>query len=132
MKKILFNFTLSFIAFIFPACNGDDSSDDQELVNSLLGEWEEISPCQSCSTVYFKNKNTIELKFTSDAEIYTITYTVNDNSILATRNWNVGNGKESNTVGVLFKTKDTLELLQFKVTDATSTTGFEDIILKRM
>jgi len=114
------------------ACNDDDASDEQELVNSLLGEWEEIAPCQSCSTVTFKDRNTIELQLSSDSEIYIITYTVNDNSILATRNWNVGNNKESNTVEVLFKSKDTLELLQFKVTDATSITGYEDILLKRM
>src|SRR5690606_10568681 len=131
MKNNLFKLILSFIMISASACNDDDASDEQELVNSLLGEWEEIAPCQSCSTVTFKDRNTIELQLSSDSEIYIITYTVNDNSILATRNWNVGNNKESNTVEVLFKSKDTLELLQFKVTDATSITGYEDILLKR-
>lgn len=123
---------LSLIFISLFSCDDGDSSSGKELTRSLSGEWSEISPCFSCSTVTFKGDSEIELKYESDPEIYKISYSIERNSILINRLWDVGNDKKSNLVAVVFKSQDTLELKQFKLTDASSTTGFEDIQLKRI
>src|SRR5690606_11860361 len=132
MKKLLSKFILSFIVSFALSCDSDKVSREQELINSLIGKWEEISPCMSCSTVTFKNNDTIELKFYSDPKTYYIRYSIDGEYITVIRDWDIGSGKETNKIKVIFKSKDTLELLQFKATDAVSTTGYDDIQLKRM
>lgn len=131
-NRPFFMVIMPLLVFWALSCSGDDSSNEQKLVNSLLGAWEEVAPCASCMTITIKDGHTIELKFASDPELYTMSYTVNDNALFVTRNWNVGNDRESNRVEVKFQSKDSLQLFQFKVTDAMSPTGYEDILLKRL
>ena len=131
-KSPFLKLLVPFFVLLALSCSGDDASQEQELVNSLLGAWEEVAPCASCLTVTFKDGHAIELKFASDPELYTMSYTVNDNALFVTRNWNVGNDRESNRVEINFQSKDSLELFEFKATDAASTTGYEDILLKRL
>ena len=129
--KPLFLITSILIYAFFLSCDNNEVSSEQKLIDSLIGKWEEISPCMSCSMVTFKDDNTIELKFNFDSEIYNISYSVDGEFLTLIRHWDVGGNKESNRVKVLFDSKDTLQLLQFKATDVTSATGFEDIQLKR-
>ena len=130
MKNLIL--LLSGFCFINTSCSSNDRNNDQELINSLIGEWEEVAPCESCSVVTFEENNFISLQYDSDLEIYRMTYTLENNSMQVNRLWDVGEEKESNLVTISFSATNNLQLSQFYVTDANSVTGFIDVVLKKL
>ncbi|PCI33750.1 MAG: hypothetical protein COB60_07145 [Flavobacteriaceae bacterium] len=125
MKTIILIFSM---VFTLASCNSNEAEKQND---SLIGAWEEVSPCKSCSTITIKNDGTILLKPYSSLEDLRMTFTFNGDYMEVNRLWLVGDDKESNIVQVNFKSNDTLELLQFRATDANSVTGFEDVTFKK-
>ncbi|UOY06192.1 hypothetical protein L0P88_19985 [Muricauda sp. SCSIO 64092] len=110
-------------------CSNDSKQNSQEMLNDLVGLWGELSPCESCSTIRFQSDRTILWNLKPHDTLRMSFTIVNTSSIRVTRHWNVGDERVTNLVNVNFRSKDTLELSQFIVTDALSTTGFKDIVL---
>lgn len=128
MKKFL----IILISIVLTHCSSNDSENNHNFLDSLEGIWEEVLPCQSCSTITISKDGTILLKFNNDPETYRMTFTLEGNSMQVVRHWNVGGNQISNQVLIKFNQDDTLELSQFFVTDATSTTGFDDAVFKKV
>ena len=56
------------------SCNSNEAEKQND---SLIGTWEEVSPCKSCSTITIKNDGTILLKPYSSPEDLKMTFSLN-------------------------------------------------------
>lgn len=119
---------LIFIFVLFASCSENDSNRTENVNEKLLGNWIEVSPCESCNTLRF-SKDTIFLEFKSDDRIYEIYYEiVAENSIEVTRLWDIEESKKTTIHEFEFLNQERMLIKQFMPSDA-GTTGFTDIEL---
>ena len=129
-KRMIF---LCFLVFTMTNCSNDDNqSNNQDIAIILNGQWEEVAPCNSCSVIIFGKNNTITINRENDPEDLKMTYTIEKDAIRVDRMWEIGNRKKTNLVMVIYNSDETLELKQFYATDASSTTGFNDVTFKKI
>jgi hypothetical protein len=140
MKKINYLSLPVIIILIVFSCweiNSDNKiTIDDELAsvkNLLIGEWIEISPCDSCRTFRFEDNDTIYQTDTwyenSSLALYYQVIAVD--SIFVNRNWEIELIKKTTKHKINFYSIDSLELIQFFAVDY-GITGFDDIKLKRI
>ena len=122
MKKVKGLYQLMFILLLL-SCE-KEAGNGETLKNILIGEWVEVSPCESCNTLTFSTNGTIYLKYISDVTTYLFYYqTVSSNSIKVVRDWDIEENKKTTVHEVTFLTTDTLLLRQFMAVDY-GITGF--------
>lgn len=124
---------LCFLVISMTNCSNDDNqSTSQDIEVILHGQWKEIAPCNSCSLITFENNNTIRIDRENEPEDLKITYTIEKDAIRVERMWQIEDVKKTNLVNVLYHSNGSLELKQFYATDASSTTGFNDVTFNRV
>lgn len=125
-----FNYLLVLFLLLI-SCSNSEQVEKQKLKDILLGEWIEISPCESCNTLIFSPNDTIYLKNQSDTRVYRMHYQIISNdSIEVTRIWDIEENKKTTNHKAIFLTNEILLLNQFMPVDY-GITGFEDIKLTK-
>lgn len=132
------NLNVLFIVFILLAgCSNDIVDVDNEeltveelkLKSGLLGEWIELSPCDSCNMLIFtKNDSILQESLLGHGYLSSSFEIVAKDSIRVKRNWELEEIKKTTTHKIIFHSKDTLEIKWFLPVDY-GVFGFEDIKL---
>lgn len=127
----MINFLVAVFFLFATSCSEDEPRKKTSLKDKLIGEWIEISPCDSCNVFTFSQNDTIYQKSKSDDTIYRLFFqTINNDSILVTRIWDIEQNKKTTKHKILFFSDNSLMIKQFTPVDF-GTTGFEDIKLNK-
>lgn len=133
MDKFQRMILLCFLVISMTSCSNDDNqSKNQDIEVILTGQWEEITPCSSCSVITFEGNSTITIDRESEPGDMKMTYTIEKDAIRVLRIWEIEDAKKTNMVKVRYHSDGTLELMQFYATDASSATGFNDVTFKKI
>lgn len=130
-KQILLILSMLFFVWMGQGCVKNENG-AKTLKDKFVGEWIEISPCDSCISLTFAVNDCIYQRYKYDSLIYYSNYSiVNDSCIQVTRNWETKKNKTITKHKFIFFSNDTLFIQQFSPVDI-GVDGFQDVLLTKV
>lgn len=113
MKILIF----IMVSVLFVNCQ-KENEDFEETKSKFIGEWFEIEPCDSCSTITFFDDNTLSINNHNSGITLNANFELLSTSeIKLNRLWEVEETKKANSSNFTFISPDTLLIEDFSAVD---------------